>query len=91
VDKYGNLAALAKPRSNSTVNYRPVLSSERALQNNNTQISEGNFKEKEKLVKGPRWAPGTKADCPTDCRSQINFNFNFNFSYMWRRVRITPP
>jgi hypothetical protein len=28
------VAALARPRNNSTVNYRPVLSSERALQNN---------------------------------------------------------
>jgi hypothetical protein len=39
-------------------------------------MSEGNFKEKEKLVKGPRWAPDTETDWPTDCRSQINFNFN---------------
>jgi hypothetical protein len=38
-------------------------------------MSEGNFKEKEKLVKGPKWAPDTKTDWPTDCRSQINFNF----------------
>jgi hypothetical protein len=35
----------------------------------NTQMSEENLKEKEKLVKGPRWAPDTKADWPTDCRS----------------------
>jgi hypothetical protein len=35
----------------------------------NTQMSEGNFKEKEKLVKSPRWAPDTKTDWPTDCRS----------------------
>jgi hypothetical protein len=40
-------------------------------------MSEGNFNEKEKLVKGPRLAPDTKTDWPTDCRSQINFNFNF--------------
>jgi hypothetical protein len=40
-------------------------------------MSEGNFKEKEKLVAGPRWAPDTKTDWPTDCRSQINCNFNF--------------
>jgi hypothetical protein len=63
------VTALARPRSNSAVNYRPVLSSERALQNNNTQMSEGNFKEKEKLDKGPRWAPDTKTDWPTNCRS----------------------
>jgi hypothetical protein len=35
----------------------------------NTQLSEGNFKEKEKLVTGPRWAPDTGSDWPTDCRS----------------------
>jgi hypothetical protein len=35
----------------------------------NTQLSEGSFKEKEKLVTGPRWAPDTKTDWPTDCRS----------------------
>jgi hypothetical protein len=45
-------------------------------------MSEGNFKEKEKLATGPRWAPDTKTDWPTDCRSQINFNFIFNFSDM---------
>jgi hypothetical protein len=28
-----------------------------------------NLKEKEKLVVGPRWAPDTKTDWPTDCRS----------------------
>jgi hypothetical protein len=28
-------------------------------------MSEGNFKEKEKLVKGPIWAPDTKTDWPT--------------------------
>jgi hypothetical protein len=36
----------------ATVNYRPVLSSVRALQNNNPQLSKENFKEKEKLVAG---------------------------------------
>jgi hypothetical protein len=41
-------------------------------------MSEGNFNEKGKLVKGPRWAPDTKTDWPTDCRSQINFNFNLS-------------
>jgi hypothetical protein len=38
------------------------------------QLSEGNFREKEKLVPGPRWAPDTKTDWPTDYRLQINFN-----------------
>jgi hypothetical protein len=27
------------------------------------------LKEKEKLVAGPRWAPDTKTDWPTDCQS----------------------
>jgi hypothetical protein len=44
----------------ATVNYRPTLSSERALQNN---------KEKEKLVAGPRCVSDTKTDWPIDCRS----------------------
>jgi hypothetical protein len=43
----------------------------------NTQLSEGNFKEKEKLVTGPGWAPDTRTDWPNDCWSQINFNFNW--------------
>jgi hypothetical protein len=42
-------------------------------------MCEKDFKEKEKLVAGPRWAPDNKTDWPIDCRSSINFNFNFNF------------
>jgi hypothetical protein len=53
----------------ATVNYRPVLSSERALQITNPQLPKENFKEKEKLVAGPRWVPDTKTDWPIDCRS----------------------
>jgi hypothetical protein len=49
-------------------------------------MSEGNFKEKEKLVKGPRWAPDTKTDWPTDFRSQINFNFNWIGSHITLNV-----
>jgi hypothetical protein len=59
------VAALAKPAA--TVNYRPVLSSERVLQT--PQLSKENVKEKEKLVVGPGWGPDTKADWATDCRS----------------------
>jgi hypothetical protein len=40
----------------------------------NPQLSEENFKKKEKLVVGPRWVPDTKTDWPTDCRSSLNFN-----------------
>jgi hypothetical protein len=35
----------------------------------NPKLSKRNFKEKEKLVTGPRWAPDTRADWPTGCRS----------------------
>jgi hypothetical protein len=34
----------------------------------NPQLSEGNFKEKQKLVAGCRWAPDTKIDWLTDCQ-----------------------
>jgi hypothetical protein len=44
-------------------NYRSVLSSERALQNNKPVLSKENFKEKDKFFIGPRWVPDTKADC----------------------------
>jgi hypothetical protein len=38
----------------ATENYRPVLSSERALHKiTNPQLSDKNFKEKEKLLTGP--------------------------------------
>jgi hypothetical protein len=50
-------------------------------------MSEGNFKEKEKLVTGPRWPPELKTDWLTDCRSQINFNFNFKTGCV-RRQRL---
>jgi hypothetical protein len=57
-------------------------------------MSKENINEKEKLVVGPRWAPDTKTDWPTDCGSKFNFNFNFNFkswnwniqSYLYRRI-----
>jgi hypothetical protein len=68
VSSAGNprVTALARPRSNYTANYRPVFSSERALQNNKPQLSK---EEKEKLVADPKWVPDTKTDWPTDCRS----------------------
>jgi hypothetical protein len=58
---------LAKPVA--TVNYRPVFSSEGALQNTNPQLCKDNLTVKEKLVASPRWAFDTKTDWPTDCRS----------------------
>jgi hypothetical protein len=35
----------------------------------NPQLSKENFKDKEKLVTGPRWVPDTKTDWSIDCRS----------------------
>jgi hypothetical protein len=55
-----DLSGTALVRPAATVNYRPVLSSERTLQNNKPQLSKKNLKENEKLVAGPRWAPDTK-------------------------------
>jgi hypothetical protein len=62
------VTALARPRSNCTVNYRPVLSSERALKITNPQLCKENFKKEEKLVADHRWVPDTKTDWPTDSR-----------------------
>jgi hypothetical protein len=45
-----------------TVNYRPVLLSEREL-NTNPKLSKEYFKKKEKCVAGPRWVPYTRTDC----------------------------
>jgi hypothetical protein len=35
----------------------------------NPQLSKENFKEKQKLFTGPRWAPDIRTDWPSDCRS----------------------
>jgi hypothetical protein len=43
-------------------------------------LPKGNFKEKEKLVMGPRWVPHTRTDWPTDWRSLCGFDFDFDFS-----------
>jgi hypothetical protein len=48
---------------------RPVLSSDRVLQNNKPATVKQNLKEKEELVAGLRWEPDTKTDWPTDYRS----------------------
>jgi hypothetical protein len=49
----------ARPRSNCTVSYRPVLSSERAPHIKKQAIVTRKTKN---LVVGPRWAPDTKTD-----------------------------
>jgi hypothetical protein len=56
------VTALARPRSNCTVIYRSVLSSERALQNNKHAAVWRKFRGEKKLVTGPRWVPDTKTD-----------------------------
>jgi hypothetical protein len=61
------MTALARPRSNCTVNYRPVLSSERALQNNKPQLSKRKS-QGERLI---------------DCRSYFDFDFDFDFDQFW--------
>jgi hypothetical protein len=61
----------------ATVNYRPVLSSEKALQYIEPQLFKAHFKEKYKLVAGSRWVPDTKTDWPTDCQSKCDFDFGF--------------
>jgi hypothetical protein len=72
------VTALARPRSN--LNYRPVLLSERELQN--YKLSEENFKEEVKLVAGPRWVPDTKTDWPTVSRNVTSTdNTDFKKSY----------
>jgi hypothetical protein len=51
----------AQKKFYSTLQTRPLVR-EGATKITNTQLSEGNFEEKEKLVTGPRWAPDTKTD-----------------------------
>jgi hypothetical protein len=46
----------------SKLQTRPLVREGAAKKKTNTQLSEGNFKEKEKSVTGPRWAPDTKTD-----------------------------
>jgi hypothetical protein len=40
------------------------------------QMTKENVKEKEKLIAGPGWAPDTKTDWPTVCRSYCDFDFD---------------
>jgi hypothetical protein len=60
------VTALARPRSNSTVNITDPSSRQRGRYKIiKPQLSKGNFKEKEKLVAGPKWVPDNKTDWPT--------------------------
>jgi hypothetical protein len=65
------------------VNYRRVLSSERAPDVKKTVTVR---QKKNILVIGSRWEPDTKRDWRTDRRSQLNFNFNFNFTWYWTKI-----
>jgi hypothetical protein len=58
------MTALARTSSYSKLQTRPIVRE--------------NLKEIETLVTGPRWAPDTKTDWPTDCRSQCDFDFDFD-------------
>jgi hypothetical protein len=50
--------ALARPSSNSKLQTRPLVRENYKI--TNPQLSKENFKKKEKLVAGPRWAPEGK-------------------------------
>jgi hypothetical protein len=52
----------------SKLQTRPLVR-EGATKEQIRNLSKRNFKEKEKLVAGPRWVPDTKTDWPTDCWS----------------------
>jgi hypothetical protein len=56
------------PEANSKLQTRPLVR-EGATKLQNPQLPKGNFKEKEKLVTRPRWAPDTKTDWSIDWRS----------------------
>jgi hypothetical protein len=58
----------AQKQMYSKLQTRPLVR-EGAKNNKPATVRKKNFKEKEKLVAGPRWVPDTKADWPTDCRS----------------------
>jgi hypothetical protein len=63
------VTALARPRSNHTVTYRPVFSPERALQNNKAAAVWRNFQGERKIGRGSQKTPDNRTDWPTDCRS----------------------
>jgi hypothetical protein len=67
---------LARPRSNCTVNYRPVLSSERALQNNKPATVGRKFQGERKIGRGSQKGAWHQ-DRLADWLSVVNFNFNF--------------
>jgi hypothetical protein len=52
------VTALARPRSNGTVNCRPVLSSERALQNDKVATVSGKFQRESKFGRGSQRETG---------------------------------
>jgi hypothetical protein len=53
-----------------TTNYRPILSSERAPQDEGQSNCPGKERKKKNLVMGPKGVPDIKMDRPTDRRSQ---------------------
>jgi hypothetical protein len=59
------------PLTDCTINYRPVLSSERAPQDEEQRNCPA---KKKNLVMGPKGVPDTKTDRPTDRRSQHQLN-----------------
>jgi hypothetical protein len=58
--KYGLESLGTQTSSNSKLQIRPLVRAPRAPQITHPKLSKGHFKEKEKLVAGPRWVPNTK-------------------------------
>jgi hypothetical protein len=71
------------PEAIALVNYRPILSSERA-----PHIKKpATVRQERNLVMRSTWGPDTKTDWPTYRRSQLNVNFNFNFYSSTETIR----
>jgi hypothetical protein len=73
------------PLTDCTTNYRPVLSSERAPQDEEQKNCPAKEKKKKNLVMNPKGVTDTKTDRPTDRRSQHQPNS------FWRHISRARP
>jgi hypothetical protein len=77
------------PLADYTTNYRPVVSSERAPQDEEQSNCPAKERKKKNLVMGPKEMPDGKTDRTTDRRSQHQLNstelncLHWNFSILW--------
>jgi hypothetical protein len=62
------------PLTDCATNYRPVLSSERAPQDEEQSNCPAKERKKKNLFMGPKGVPASKTDRPTDRRSQHQLN-----------------